>query len=853
MKHVYRAYDERLQRHVAIKVLRGVARDEGERGRIRDEALVLSRLSHANVEIVHDFDSQDGIDFLVTEFIQGETLDRRIGSRPLPERDVIALGCQIADALGAAHSKRIVHRDLKPANIIVTTEGVVKVLDFGIAKMAAADETTHTWTSGHPSRGVMYTDPRGTLPYMAPEALLEGRVDARTDLYALGVVLFEMVTGRRPFQQDRPTALVREICTTRPPNPSSLNPRVSRRLEELIVKCLEKKAELRYQSALEVRVDLLRAESGPVPSEVLPARAGRGGRLAAWLKGTRWPWVVAASAGAALVLWTVTRQPVPTPVLPQRQLTHVTAAVSPALSPDGSYFAFVDQSEPDHHKVLVQSVAGGEAREVFSSSFCNGLRWSPDGSRLLCLAARTSTEIPRAHLVPWPGGEVRTFDSFGMVGAWAPDGRSFATALFSERMLYITDAATGARSSYQVGGDLSSVRDVDWSPRGDLIAVLSMNKRGNSTIWTMTPDGKEVRSILADSLELGAPRFTPDGRGMFLLKSNQESWDILKIDLGSRRGRQRPNVLLSGVQMDPSITISRDGRTLLYARASTRQNLWSVDVRRARGPDAVWSARPLTTGAFVEAQPRFSPDGGEIVFTRAEGMASEIFVTSANGGTPRRLTYLDVRTGDPAWSPDGREVAFCSNVGGRSRVHRVGRSGGPVRVWDGTNASERWLGLAWAPNDSVLYLAPNNRNYRLLDPVSGGERQLLLKDSSGDLLQPRLSPDGARVATMWNSWPSMAVWVVSLDGSWVRATEGGPMVPMDWAPDGRSLFLLDVNHRPTRILRHDTRTGGSREYLRFPPGDRVLDGAFSPSGDQLVYAVRTSESNVWLIDGLDPR
>jgi Tol biopolymer transport system component len=299
--------------------------------------------------------------------------------------------------------------------------------------------------------------------------------------------------------------------------------------------------------------------------------------------------------------------------------------------------------------------------------------------------------------------------------------------------------------------------------------------------------------------------------------------------------------------MEPSMTLSSDGRRLLYARASMHRNLWLIEPGRSRGPS---SARPLTTGAVVESQPRFSPDGREIAFVRIEGTASEIYVTSANGGAPRRLTHLNVRTGDPAWSPDGRELAFSSNLTGRYQLHRVERDGGRVRAWTATHASEHWQGLAWAPSDSILYAAPGNRNYVVMDPVSGVERRLLRRDSPGLLAYPRLSPDGSRVATLFNAWPSTAVWIISRDGSWLRATEGTPMMPIGWCPDGSCLLLLDPNHDPPRIMRHEWKSGSTDEYLQFAAGDLVVEAAFSPQGDRLIYVVERNESNVWLMDGL---
>jgi serine/threonine protein kinase/tetratricopeptide (TPR) repeat protein len=263
---VYRAHDERLDRDVALKVLPpGTLADEGTRKRFRKEALALSKLNHPNIATVHDFDTQDGVDFLVMEYIVGTTLSQRLNDGALSEKEVIALGSQIVSALEEAHERGVVLRDLKPGNILVTPKGHVKVLDFGLAmllKPVDGADATQSLTQTH---GVS-----GTLPYMAPEQLRRGSADPRTDVYAVGTVLYEMATGRRPFEHKLPTALADDILHTSPSSPSALQPQLSAKLEDIILKCLEKDPENRYQSAKELTVDLRRL-SGPTSHVGIPA------------------------------------------------------------------------------------------------------------------------------------------------------------------------------------------------------------------------------------------------------------------------------------------------------------------------------------------------------------------------------------------------------------------------------------------------------------------------------------------------------------------------------------------------------------------------------------------------------
>jgi serine/threonine protein kinase len=289
MGDVYRAYDERLDRDVAVKVLPpGIFRDEAARKRFHKEALALSKLNHPNIATIHDFDTQDGIDFLVMEYITGTTLSHKLSSEALSEKDVAAFGLQIASALEEAHEHGIVHRDLKPSNILVTSKNQVKILDFGLAvllKPSAAAEATQSDTD---VGGIS-----GTLPYMAPEQLLGMPVDTRSDIYSLGTILFEMVTGRRPFDQMLSTALCNYIIYKPPPRPAELRHNLSARLEEVILKCLEKEPENRYQSAKELVVDLRRL-SAPATGIVYPAERPR------W-RVRRWQAVLALSIAVVTI------------------------------------------------------------------------------------------------------------------------------------------------------------------------------------------------------------------------------------------------------------------------------------------------------------------------------------------------------------------------------------------------------------------------------------------------------------------------------------------------------------------------------------------------------------------------
>ena len=254
---MYRAVDERLERDVAVKVLpAGTFTDESARKRFRTEALALSRLNHPNVATIHDFNSEGSVDYLVMELIRGEGIDDRVARGPMPERDIVPIALQLASGLVAAHDQQIVHRDLKPANLRLTRDGHLKILDFGLAKLLAPASTEDKTIEMVESRGLS-----GTLPYMAPEQVEGLAVDARTDIHAAGAILYEMATGRRPFQASRNSELVSSIVNTVPAAPHLVNAAISERLSETIMRCLEKDPDHRYQSARDLVADLKRQTS----------------------------------------------------------------------------------------------------------------------------------------------------------------------------------------------------------------------------------------------------------------------------------------------------------------------------------------------------------------------------------------------------------------------------------------------------------------------------------------------------------------------------------------------------------------------------------------------------------------
>jgi TolB-like protein len=329
MGEVYRARDEHLDRDVAIKVLPpGTLGDESARRRFHREALALSKLNHPNIATIHDFDTRQGVDFLVMEYIPGITLSEKLANRPLPEKEIINLGTQLAEGLSAAHEHGVVHRDLKPGNLRLTGDGKLKILDFGLARLRLPVTESAATESMSETQAMA-----GTLPYMAPEQILGGEIDARTDIHAAGSVLYETATGKRPFADVGGSQLIGAILRKPPLPPTALNPKLSPELERIIGKCLEKEPENRYQSAKELAIDLRRlSPSLPQVETTVPRALTR-----RWLLAVVGLLLVAAVA--AIAVWQrrrITRTPV-------AQAAKPSAAVLPfknlSADPENEYFS----------------------------------------------------------------------------------------------------------------------------------------------------------------------------------------------------------------------------------------------------------------------------------------------------------------------------------------------------------------------------------------------------------------------------------------------------------------------------------------------------------------------------------
>ncbi|HVS30266.1 MAG TPA: protein kinase [Thermoanaerobaculia bacterium] len=637
---VYRARDLHLDRDVAIKVLshRHAATGSSE-SRFRREALALSRLNHPNIASVFDFDVQDGIRFLVMEWIAGLTLSTKLAVGPLPEGEILHYGDQITSALGYAHGEGVIHRDLKPANLRITADGRVKILDFGLAKLKPVSDSAITETLPD-ARAVA-----GTLPYIAPEILNGLPATPASDVYSVAAVLYEMATSRRAFPHEDPAALTMAIVTEAPRPPRQINKEISAELEHVILRGLGKNPEHRYVTASEMRGDLRRITSG-LPL-IVPRRRS-------WPLQRFMPWVAATAVVAALLFAAPglvgRRDPPRSPVM-RPIVTWPSVERSARLSPDRQWIAFVSD-QGGTNSVWMQRVKGGEPRVVTSQPGLADALWSPDGESLGVLVSNlgavsfeivaafggrgvTSLALPKelgnAELLRWYGANV--YLHLPRSGVWR-----FDTASGKAARIFESQGPEGLREQFDVHPDEKRV-------------AYSMRTPHQLTLWiTDMATGKSER--ISGSDNEGGALF--GGQSLFFTSDRSNQVDLWRLDL---RSREREQITFSR-SVEYTQSVSDDLSLLTFVEKQDEADLWIYSPPTGQH-------RQLTADMLREDWPSAADDQvavqrqKPVLYAPSRNLHADILVGALlpSGGV---ATWNRVAEGGmPMLSPDGRRIAYA--------------------------------------------------------------------------------------------------------------------------------------------------------------------------------------------------
>ena len=727
MGEVYRAEDTRLGRSVAVKTLPAdKLADEERKRRFLGEARAASALNHPNIVVLHDIAEADGAEFLVMELVPGQPLADCIPKKGLRLNEALRYGIQIADALAAAHAAGIVHRDLKPGNVMVRPDGTVKLLDFGLAKLVEperpgeADATRTVATAS--AQGTI----AGTVPYMSPEQAEGKPLDGRSDIFSLGSVLYEMLTGQRPFAASSPMSTLSAVLTAEPTPLTQLAPHLPGEVERVVRRCLRKDPGRRFQTAQDLKVALQElleeSDSGMLPASQAPRPRGR----ARWIGAG---FLTGVACVLAMWLWTRGRQQAFPAIVESPLTAYEGFEAEPAFSPDGIQVAFSWRREGAAGDIYVRLIGAGQPVQLTNTPEQEGSPvWSPDGRWIAFLryGRGTTTVLVMPSI---GGGERRVAElplvAGGMFGPptlrWTPDGDEL---MFTGRLepdaplgLVAVEVASGAKRHLTRPSAQTADVGGGFSPDGRRVAFLRLssgNPQGNLYIQDLDaarqPTG-EPRALTTDGAQLGPPAWTPDGEELLFPSNRTGRSGLWRI---SASGGTPVRVPLAGT--DPRQPAVR-GNRLAYVQQTTDTNIWAVPTSGTGDPVRIVSS------TLNDMTPNYSPDGRQIAFCSDRSGSLEIWVAANDGSRPEQLTsFGSGESCTPRWSPDSRDLVFDSNAeAGQFEVYRISADGGqPKRL---TNSAET-DGIASFSRDGRWIYFMSNRSGRAEIwklPAAGGE------------------------------------------------------------------------------------------------------------------------------------
>jgi len=843
MGEVYRARDTKLGRDVAVKVLPRLFSADPERlARFEREARLLASLNHPHIAAIYGFEDTAGVHALVLELVEGPTLAERLQRGPLPIAEAVRIARQIVDALEAAHERGIVHRDLKPQNIKVKPDGTVKVLDFGLAKavMAAAndpDVSRVTASVGGTREGVIL----GTTDYMSPEQARGYTVDKRTDIWAFGCVLYEMLTGRAAFAGDTISDTIAAILE-RESDLSKLPATTPPGVRRLLQRCLAKDPKRRLRDIGDADADFDDVGS--------TATTESGVRTARRALGSAFVLAVGVGIGGAGV-WLI--RPVPGQEVqpPFSRVLHLTTTPAhefgPAISADGKWVAYLSDAR-GATDVWVKFIAGGEPANLTAStgleiqvrSAIGGLEISPDGSSIAVQARERGSSAPTfdTWLIPAPlGGTPRKFVETAGALRWSPDGT---------RIVYVRPGETRGDAIVVADANGGNPRELvsarggwhthwpAWSADGQLVyffqtiatwngepseifrvpasggepqivvrttrrALFPLPSAAGGLFYAANPNGVDLdlwwrpstknkpQRLTTGVGEYAEPRMSSDGRRLVsTLIEYRRALVSIPVEIeGSPRLRHLTDGF--GGDLEPSVS-PRSGRMVFSSSRSGSRNLWTADVDGS-------NLRPLTSDAAIEERPSFSPDARQVAFVSDRGGEHGIWVVNSDGGTPRRLArtpVLDTLT----WSPDGRQIAYAVPAGNATELSIVSVNDGAVHKLPTPNGAHS---PSWSPRGDVIgYLEPRGPGRTYLKFVNSRGQVVYSMLPDGPALTNGFlawAPDGKRLAAVGVPGSADAsIWIVEPDSSqpFRKLIElPGEVRPrgVTWTSDGSSLIF----------------------------------------------------------------
>jgi serine/threonine protein kinase/Tol biopolymer transport system component len=870
---VYRAEDLVLSRPVALKFLPG-----GPGGttqaleRLRREARAAAALNHPNICVVYETGEHQGQPFIAMELLQGQTLKQRIGAKRLTTEELLDWAVQIANGLDAAHRNGIVHRDIKPANIFITALGQVKILDFGLAKVAAPVSGGAAELTASPTEEYLTTPGMmiGTVPYMSPEQARGEALDPRTDLFSFGAVLYEMTSGRTAFA-GATTALVHQaVLGLTPPTASSVNPNVPPELDRIIGKALEKDRELRYQHAADMGADLKRLKRDTESKQrAFPASAQiptqqKGGSFRHKLRYGLMLGIALLALGFGWV-WFKYEPFAAHRILTERQLTHTTSdnrAIGGAISPDGKYLAYAD-TKGLHLSVL----ATGESHDIpLPDEIATRLwevSWFPDGERLL-LTVGTKTAGLDIWLKSIFGGDPRKLRADGRSAMVSPDAKLIAFITSGRQEIFVM-GANGENPRKVLSSESEQFGPLAWSPTGQRLAYVKRRSgagKFGGSIESVALEAGPASLVISDPRlstdTFAILRWVRDGRLIFGLQDRpaSEEMNLWEIRTAPRTGERtgKPAKITNWYGVTPySASASQDGSRLALTKSRLREEVYVSDLTE-KGVDV---PRALTLSDSRDHPNGWTRDSGSILFESNRTGKAQIYRQQVGRETAEPVIQGSDDEEGAELSPDGAWILYWSTAnGGKSaptvtRLMRLPASGGsPEQVLQVPIEANPSFDCPSQPGSScVLGRREQGRLiFNMLDPLQGQGKEVA---RTQEPVNPffAISPDGARIAVTSGARLHNQIHILDLRNSTERPfqlPQGLYIWSLSWTADGNAFF---AGVQSTDYLLVRIELDGKIRVLLDRGRDQWLSNPLpSPDGRRLAFTQETFESNCWLLE-----